>query len=93
MREDDREFFATVSRRKVDGAHSDAQGARDALQRIVPGQMSMAIVVELEAIEVEDQHAELLRIANGALDLGVDALAKCAKVRKVGQVVRPRVRA
>src|SRR5207245_10438540 len=76
---------------KIDGAHGDAQRARHALQRVVSSEMSESVVVELEAIEIEHEDPELLRIADGPLDLRLDALAEGAEVRQIGQVVGPRM--
>ena len=57
--------------------------------------MAVLIVHELEAVEVEEDHAELLAVALGALDLVLDRLAQEAGVVDLGHVVdeRPLLRA
>ena len=50
----------------------------------------MLVVDELEAVEVEEEHAELLAVALGALDLVLDRLAQEAGVVDLGHVVDER---
>ncbi len=62
------EFVAADARHGVDLAHDAAQARGDAVQQLVTRTMTQRIVDELEAIEVEHQHGELLRVALGMHD-------------------------
>src|SRR5439155_19847746 len=87
-RYDDRKLLAAVTSGKIDGANRHANHPRRALQCVVAGEMSVAIVVVLESIEVEHENAETLTVARRPLNLDVDALAERAKVRQIGEIVR-----
>ncbi len=92
LREDDRELLSAVARREVDGAHGVANRLRDATKGLVAGEVAERVVVFLEAIEIEHEHAERRRVAIDSLELRVEALAEGAEVRQSGELVGARAR-
>src|SRR5262249_55908830 len=74
----DDELLASVTRHQVGGPDGLAKLLGDALQRTVPFQVSVLIVVTLELVDVEDGDAEVRPCDVGALQLLLDPLVERA---------------
>ena len=84
-RQQQHELVAAHARDGVDLADHAAQSQRDAIQQLVAGVMAERIVDELEAIQVEHQHGELLAIAFRVHDRLVEAVIEQHAIGKSGQ--------
>ena len=90
--EQDHELIATETRGRVDGAHGALEAPRDLAQQIIAGPVPERVVDELEAIEVDHQHRELMRLPLGLGDGLGDAVIEQQAVRQPGEdVVRGEV--
>ncbi len=84
-----------AARHHVGGAHRLAQPVRHQLQQQVPGTMAQGVVDVLEAVQVHEQHRQLVLLAAGPLHLPVQALGEGLAVGQprqgveIGQAVHP----
>ena len=90
VEQDDRELLAAVARDDVVGAPAVLQDLRHAAQRVVAGQVAVAVVVALEVIDVDHQHRQRQPGAVAALHLQRQPLAEVAVVVEAGEAVGDR---
>src|SRR2546429_6266127 len=82
FRKNQREFIASVTRGRVDGARVAAKNFSDAHQRAAAGQVSVLIVDELQTVHVEEQHAEGALRAARAVQFGFQHADETAIIRE-----------
>src|SRR6185312_3771689 len=88
----DHELIATETGGSVDGTHGVLEAPRDLAQQIIAGPVPERVVDELEAIEVDHQQGELMRLPLGLGDCLGDAVLEQQAVRQPGEdVVRGEV--
>lgn len=68
-------------------AHAAAQAPADLDEEFVAGRVTQRVVDDLEAVQVDQQQADLVAAAAGALDGSLDAVDELAAVRQAGQGV------
>ena len=86
------EFVATDAGDGVDRGDDALQASRDVVQQFIAGAMAQRIVDELEAVEIEHQHGELLLVAFRMDDRLVQPIVEQHAIGQAGQrVVRGQV--
>ena len=86
-RKDHRELLATVAGEVVGLAGAAAQHACDRAQHVVSALVADGVVDRLEVVEVHHQQAEVLAVASGAFDLGLERFVEVAVVVDAGEAV------
>ncbi len=91
--EQERELVAAQARHRVVGPQRRFQPTGDGHQQLVAGRVAEAVVDDLEAVEVEEQHrrADGGVVALRAPDRLVEAVDEQDAVRQAGEVVVQRV--
>jgi len=90
-RQHDRELFTAVARCEI--ARAPGHGPRsvgDRPQRIVTGDVTVAVVVALEVVDVEHQQRERRFLARGRAQFLVETLVQGTTIRKAGQRIDAR---
>ena len=83
----DHEFIATVAEGVVDEAEAALDGGADFIEQAAADEVAVIVIDQLEAVEVEEEDAELVAEAVGAIDLGLDGAVEMARVVESGAVV------
>jgi len=92
FRHDDREFVAPDPRDQIDPPRLLAQDAGDRADERVALHVSSCVVHPLESIDVEEDQADCVPEARGALDLLVEPRVEGAPVRDAREAVGQRLR-
>ena len=86
--DDDGEFVAAEARDRVRFAHATADAARGLLQQFVADQVADRIVDDLEAVEIEEEHGEIVAaLAAVAVQGQAQRRQQLAAVRQAGEGV------
>src|SRR4029079_15852026 len=85
MREQDAELVAAKACYDVASPNPGDQQLRDLDQGFVPGLVAEAVVDQLQAVEVDEQHRPALAIAAGAIDEPLQRPHEASPVRQVDQ--------
>ncbi len=85
LRQQQRELVAAEPEGGVRRAQAGAQRLGDLAQGLVAGRVAEGVVDELEVVDVADDERELVAVADGALDLGVELAHERAPVREARQ--------
>ena len=81
------ELIAAVAEGVVDEAEAVLDGAADFSEQAAADEVAVVVVDQLEAVEIEEEDAELVAEAGGAVDLGLDGVVEMARVVEAGAVV------
>ena len=87
FRQNESEFIAAITRRRVDSAAVNAQDVREAIEGVAADEMSVGIVDFLKAIEIEQQNGERPSVAIGALSFRFEDIEQASVVGKTGERV------
>src|SRR5205085_9743221 len=87
-RQDDAELLPAITGEEVVGAQHAPPCPGGLLQQAIPGLVAAAVVVALEAIEVEHRDAERRAATPGSRDLARELLLPGPPVGEPGQLVR-----
>src|SRR5438034_205184 len=85
LRENQRKFVATVSRGSVDRPGMIAENLGNAHKRAAPGQMSVLIVDDLEAVHIEKHDTERAPRAARTVELRFKNADETAVIRQAGE--------
>ena len=91
VRQDDRELVAAGAERAVAVAERVADRVRHAEQELVAGGVALAVVDDLEVVEVDEQEGDRDLVAPEEVELAVELLLERAVVPEAGQPVVERV--
>src|SRR5437016_5208889 len=87
--EDHDELVAAEACDDVTRSHAAVEAARDEAQERVAGVMAERVVDDLEAVAVEEEHAELLlTVALGARDGAAQQVRRVTPVRQRGERIK-----
>ena len=87
LRKQDDELIAAVAEGVVDEAEVVLDGAADFGEQAAADEVAAVVIDQLEVVEIEEDDAELVAEAGGAVDLGFDAVVEVARVVEAGAVV------
>ena len=81
------EFVAAQPRNHVDFAQGVAEALRHGHQQRVSEIVAKRVVHVLEAVEIDEQHADLVFVAGGARNFRGELLEETAAIRQLGELV------
>ena len=87
LRKQGNELIAPVAEGVIDETEAVLDGDADFIQQAAADEVAVAVVDLLEVVEVEEEDAELVAEAGGAVDLGLDGVVEVARVVKSGAVI------
>src|SRR5215469_3677731 len=90
LRQQDHELIAAITKGIVDQAQVGFDFEADLGKQLASDEVSVSVVHLLEVIEVNEQYAELISKAVGAIDLGFQRFVEVAGVVEAGAVVGDR---
>ena len=90
MRQQNRKLFAAVARSYVNFSERRAQTLRDDLQRAIPGLMAVAVVVELEIVNVNHHKAHRIVVSPRSAQLFRQSRFHITPVVQAGKRIRDR---